>query len=432
MTTSAINLSFDIWNGISKEAPEPLGGNSYEIRSAAQLAGLAELVNSSAGSYRTGSYFLEGNIDLNGHNYEWTPIGNDEHPFNGTFDGQGYTIRNLKKINNLSNVGLFGQVVGISSTSEIIDLNIEAVSINITSSAVIANAGTLAGYIEKYKIEHVFISGTFTVSSSVTSSHLCAGGIAGRIKDPATCILDSVSKINLTVKSTGNKAYAGGIVGKNGIDAANSGGIIENCYTIGNLTATSTFDSPTSDQGAAHSGGIAGDNHGSIQYCYAIVNIEATSLHNVAFAGGIAGWCDTGPIAECYAMGNVTATTQAPTSYIYKLSHAGGIVGCITDTSDPTIEKCAALNGIIKSTATVVGDAYAGRIVSRNAPGTFINNVANTGMKVQNITVTGTSNDKDGLGKTLTELKGASVYTSLLCWTPTKWLFPTDGYPQLQ
>ena len=55
---------------------------------------------------------LTADIDLN--NTEWTPIGTNEHPFKGVFDGKGKTIRNLKITSTGSYNGLFGKVVGIT------------------------------------------------------------------------------------------------------------------------------------------------------------------------------------------------------------------------------------------------------------------------------------------------------------------------------
>ncbi len=40
-----------------------------------------------------GKYFLVNDIELN---EEWTPIGNEENPFTGEIDGEGYTIKNIK------------------------------------------------------------------------------------------------------------------------------------------------------------------------------------------------------------------------------------------------------------------------------------------------------------------------------------------------
>jgi len=93
------------------------------ISSAEQLAGLAAIVNggdatmsaSAAASpivddFNGKTIKLTSDIDLNG--LAWTPIGNWDNVFAGTFDGQGYTISNLyicdTDENTGSGVGFFG------------------------------------------------------------------------------------------------------------------------------------------------------------------------------------------------------------------------------------------------------------------------------------------------------------------------------------
>ncbi len=81
----------------------------YQIANGAQLAWLAQEVNAGRG----GNYqaVLTADIDLGGE--EWTPIGTLNNPFKGSFDGQGYTVKNLSILSPTSdNLGLFGYVNG--------------------------------------------------------------------------------------------------------------------------------------------------------------------------------------------------------------------------------------------------------------------------------------------------------------------------------
>ncbi len=56
------------------------------------------------------NYMLDANIKLKS---EWIAIGDDDNPFTGTFDGNGYTISNLKITNKkVKYLGLFGYVEG--------------------------------------------------------------------------------------------------------------------------------------------------------------------------------------------------------------------------------------------------------------------------------------------------------------------------------
>ena len=78
----------------------------FEIANGEQLANLAKTVNE--GETYSGQFFkLTANIDL-GEN-EWTPIGGENNYFEGTFDGNGYTVSNFT-INKPeeSYIGLFG------------------------------------------------------------------------------------------------------------------------------------------------------------------------------------------------------------------------------------------------------------------------------------------------------------------------------------
>ena len=90
----------DVWVG--KIAEKFAGGTGtesdpYQISNGAELAYLAQQVN--AGESYSDKYFtLTNDIDLGSK--EWTPIGNeneswDGYKFEGTFDGDGHTIRGL-------------------------------------------------------------------------------------------------------------------------------------------------------------------------------------------------------------------------------------------------------------------------------------------------------------------------------------------------
>ena len=131
-----------VWDGsIDKEWNIDAQGR-YMITSAAELAGLADAIynsgNSSADNYSGTTFMLTSDIDLN--NRDWRPIGhirrnsgsdldqgfandgrNSREYFNGTFDGQGHTIKNykVKLENNLTHAnslwgsiaaGLFGAI----------------------------------------------------------------------------------------------------------------------------------------------------------------------------------------------------------------------------------------------------------------------------------------------------------------------------------
>lgn len=88
----------------------------FTISTAADLAGLAKLVNEGTETFKDKTITLGDDIDLAGK--EWTPIGTSGKPFQGTFDGAkadggNYTISNLTVNQPYKNdMGLFGYTTG--------------------------------------------------------------------------------------------------------------------------------------------------------------------------------------------------------------------------------------------------------------------------------------------------------------------------------
>jgi hypothetical protein len=84
--------------------------SSFTINTAAELAGLAELVNSGT-NFSGKTINLGADIDL--LNLEWIPIGTKDNPFRGKFNGADMEISNLNiDAPDATNAGLFGYVTG--------------------------------------------------------------------------------------------------------------------------------------------------------------------------------------------------------------------------------------------------------------------------------------------------------------------------------
>lgn len=88
----------------------------YEISTAAQLAGLAQLVNE-GNNFSKKTIQLTKDIRLNEQDvptggHEWTPIGNNKKKFQGTFDGDGHTVEGLYINEKKTLRGLFGISAG--------------------------------------------------------------------------------------------------------------------------------------------------------------------------------------------------------------------------------------------------------------------------------------------------------------------------------
>lgn len=115
-------ISVKAWSGTIATAFSGGDGSKdspYEISTAEQLAYFAQVINDGTESnYASACYNLTADIVLNDTledtPNEWTAIGTSEHPFKGTFDGNGKTIKGVYiNKSNKNYQGLFGYSKGL-------------------------------------------------------------------------------------------------------------------------------------------------------------------------------------------------------------------------------------------------------------------------------------------------------------------------------
>lgn len=157
------NYIVEPWNGKVKEPTKNTDG-VYEIKEPAELAWVAQEVN--GGEDFAGETFqLKADLDLN--NYQWTPIGNYDKPFNGTLDGNNFTIKHLVVNETDAPAGLFGRL----GSGIIKNLNIEEANVKGYS-----RVGVVVGrFFNGGKIENVNVK-----NANVEAYHY-VGGIAGHV-----------------------------------------------------------------------------------------------------------------------------------------------------------------------------------------------------------------------------------------------------------
>ena len=130
------------WDGsFEKPKTDPDNEDTYLITTPAELAWVAEQVNSKKDYFEGKTILLMNDIDLYGSN--WTPVGNvTAYPtvtFKGTFDGQDHIISNLTASDNAvghAAAGLFGSITGTVK-------NVTLKNVNIRSTHY---AGAVVGY----------------------------------------------------------------------------------------------------------------------------------------------------------------------------------------------------------------------------------------------------------------------------------------------
>ena len=238
-----------------------LSDGTYKICTTEDLIQLAAMAN----DYKTGNctFVLANDIDLSTVD-NWTPIG-DGYAFGGTFDGNGYTISNLK-INTTNNpTGLFGWTTGT-----IKNLGVE--NVNITGASDVGGLiGKAAGTVSNCYTTGSVVMASYTTDSGGTAVVSDAGGLVGTNFGK---IIDCYSEANVT----GDGNIVGGLVGYSSGD-----GIIR-CYAAGNVS------------GKGYVGGLAGRAYCTVEDSYSM-----GTVYGDFYEGGLIGETSSAAVlTNCY------------------------------------------------------------------------------------------------------------------------------------
>lgn len=354
---------------------------TFMIYDAADLAGLAKLVNEETADFSGLSISLEDDIDLSAH--EWVPIGSDSNDgFHGSFDGNGYTISGMTitATSDDDPVGLFGKVyVDRNESNTISDLTLTDVSI-----ASEVDVGGIIGQIEGRRSQmtmvNCHVSGFITLLQDDSGDFpTVAGGLVGSGRSIDIIIEDCFSDLTINVEgqtdeTTSGATSVGGIAGSvsnitirgcvnngditavfcGGIVGNVSSGTIENCVNNGGLTSVGGRGTVLgATQMDSQVGGIASDSSEStISGCINNGSIKALEHGDV---GGIVGNANISITSDCTNNGRIDGGDR--TGGIIGSNHANGrsadIEGSISDSSNRAdIRGYGSVGGIVGSTST--------------------------------------------------------------------------------
>ena len=311
---------YALWGAWAQTPSKPSNGdgvdNPYQISTAAELAWFRDQVNS---GNNTISATLTDNIDLSnfchakdGTKYteevSWTPIGNSDNMYQGTFDGNGKTISNLYINATYWDIGItlftgfFGYTDAGGSIKNITFDNAKVKSVDDYYTGILV--GIAASCIENIK----------TLANCSVEGKDNVGGIAGEANgNIGNC--ENHAMVN-------GAGFVGGIVGR----YAYSGKSITSCANYGVITGTRN-----------QVGGMAGYFvSGTIQNCANYGDITGTF-----YVGNLIGCADECNLDNVLGTGNVTATSNK--------GQAGLLVGNIENSSS-TASGILAYNSSAKLT----------------------------------------------------------------------------------
>ena len=323
----------------------------------------------------------------------WQPIGDSSNAFTGKFEGNGFTISNLKiDRSGTNNVGLFGTV---GQKVEI--ANVGLLDVDITGNILV---GGLVGFNSGGTITNSYATG------SVSSSGRFVGGLVGGNSG-------GITNSYATSSVSGKSFYVGGLVGWN------SGGIT-NSYAMGSVAGEGFYV-----------GGLVGWNssRGIITNSYATGSVSGT-INDV---GGLIGSNNDGTITNSYATGSVSGSGD----------NVGGLVG--SNSSRGTITNSYAtgsvagssdVGGLVGQNDSSIMNSYATGFVSGsgdNIGGLVGENVGPITNSYWDSDTSGRATSDGGMSKTTVELQSPTMATGIYRGWGDDWDFGTSSqYPVLR
>jgi hypothetical protein len=301
--------------------------NPYRIETVADLVFLASKVNAGTGTYASASYLQTADIDFAGATLQ--AIGNTnasgaQRFFKGSYDGNGFKVRNVSVANAL----------------------------NTATSAGSNKAFGFFGYLaENAHVNRLYLENP-KVQAQTTYN---IGAIAGNIEGASSVIIENCTVTGATVSEGGSSGWhVGGLVGQQ------MSGVIRNCSFSG--TVRNTQNNKV--------GGLVGHmSGGTISGCRVTgVSTEIEAAND--YVGGIVGIADgtsgTKTIENCVVnCASITATK----------GFVGGVLGQLGG-GEMIINRCTVIADVINNAASQSGDTKYGNL------GGIVGYVAASGYKV--------------------------------------------------
>ena len=351
-----------------------------------------------------GNYTLMNDLDSTTAGYEelasptanggkgWEPIGfmGGTASFTGTFDGQGYEIRDLF-INRPDQVriGLFGMIDG-----DAVVKNLGVVDVTVTGDRPV---GGLAGF-NWATVSNSYSTGSVTGNEDVGG--LVGANVVGTLRN---CY---------AIASVSGDEYIGGLVGRSEdaavYDSHSSGNVIGHSSVGGLIGANIQLSVPDSYSAGSATGTnsvsilIEFDELGTVSNSYSTADV--TGDNNV---GGLVGEALGGTITDSYSAGSVTG-----------IENVGGLMGWNRLTvgnshSNGSVTGNSSVGGLVRDNGGTVSNSYSTGSVTGNSSvgglvGSSYGTVSNSFWDTQ---TSGQAASYGGTGKTTMEMQEIATFS---------------------
>lgn len=343
--------------------------NPYKISS---VRDFRNLITYSTSGYTEGegvaantinSAYYQQTADINFKGVQMSPIGDSDHQFTGTYDGNKNKLQDVNINETGQFAGIFAYVNGSGSIKDL------TVSGTITKTGTTSNScvGGIAGIVRGA----ASVTGC-TNNATINSSATYTGGIAGRLYSSTSSTAISGCTNNGSVTSTA--PIVGGIVGQQ-----IHGGTITGCVNTGTVSGTQYVGGIVGDMGAA---GAAPSAISFISYC----RNDATINASANCSGGIAGRIINGSVvSSCFAKGTVSSESY----------DVGGIAGLVQVNNSNDLSRVCVYDCLSAMNVTTTRSGSSNEARTGGAVGFVSNNQAqyiaidNCGVIATSVTVGG-------------------------------------------
>lgn len=329
-----------------------------------QLVAFAAAVNA-GGEEAAAKAVLTQDIDMK--DVAWTPIGNGAYTtanvmsgpaFQGTFDGQGHAVKNLKIVVPAdaaagSAWGLFGVLKGAT----VRNLAIGEGSSVVSTAAAMTAVGTVAGYAYEATIENCENRAAIDIQGGGDNVRESAGGIVGAI-----CANENDSHI-LSCTNYGKITSKNSVNTKNGATGFSIGGIVGFADAS---TATERYNNVVGcvnegaiDAQATRTAGVVAtmNKYTKLENCAnnAAVTCSDVTASNSRVAGIVSAMGGHTYLTSCVNNGTVAFAVAGDTTHGY----AAGIAGQTND-NNTAIDGCENYGAVLSDIINAAANKYIG------------------------------------------------------------------------
>ncbi|WP_164906072.1 S-layer homology domain-containing protein [Gudongella oleilytica] len=300
-------------------ASSEIGGETYyHVSTPEQLAHINDHLSL--------NFIQTADIDLSG--VSWTPIGwvsnyyDQNLPFNGHYDGQGYSISNLKISSSISWAGLFAVAGSTAVLEDVILENVDIIAGYHSGALVGENRGRISGCTVTGTINgagqfgglvgmsHNGLIEDCHSSATVTGTGEAVGGLVGYSTNNSGSASDSIVRCSFTGNVSGNQR-TGGLVG------TLQGGLLSESFAAGNVSGSNTYTGGLVGVIESANGFIA-----AVRNCYSRSSVMASGSQ---YVGGLAGANWWGTIQNSYSAGTMNLDGATDSGGLTGMIYTGAV-----------------------------------------------------------------------------------------------------------